>query len=358
MLIDIREASSKHPTGKGVWLIEFVRALLSLSPDILLLTDRSGKDIASSHFPGAAILALPYTGIFWHLAAAFVVARRYPDAFYISPTSVIVPALVPSSLKTVLIVHDLIALQGGQHNVRAKIIEELFLRRSCKRAFRIMTVSRSTLMDLRALMPSLDSTKIAAIFAGPCTAMHAVHHSDGRTILHIGTLCPRKNQYRLLQAFALLSKEFPSRFRLVLVGGRGWNDDEIVALAQSIPGVEWRAYLPTGDARALLSTCAVFAFPSLNEGFGLPVLDALRAGVPVLTSAVGGLAEVAGDAALFVDPLSVASIRDGLRTLLLDTSLASRLSTCGPTQAAKYSWEKTAQLFLSHLRTQPYPSLT
>jgi len=104
--------------------------------------------------------------------------------------------------------------------------------------------------------------------------------------------------------------------------------------------------MPLPPHHDLLNTCTVFAFPSLEEGFGLPVLDALQRGVPVLTSTRGGLAEVAGDAAVVVDPEDPNALRGGLETLLRDAALRERLHRAGPGQARRFSWKNTVDLFL------------
>ncbi|TSC99579.1 MAG: group 1 glycosyl transferase, partial [Candidatus Peregrinibacteria bacterium Greene1014_49] len=173
---------------------------------------------------------------------------------------------------------------------------------------------------------------------------------DGKTILCPGTLCPRKNQLRLLKAYAGLPPNLRNQYRLLLIGGRGWKDAEIIALATTTPGAEWRGYVPEEKYRELLSRCSVLAFPSLYEGFGLPVLDALQRGIPVLTTNRGSLPEVAGSCAVTVDPESVESIQNGLKRILSDSDLRQKLRRNGPSQAKKFSWERTAELLLSVLQ--------
>ena len=184
------------------------------------------------------------------------------------------------------------------------------------------------------------------IFAGPLDEHPAQSSPDGETILCPGTLCPRKNQLRLIQAYAGLPQGTRDQYRLLLVGGRGWQDAEIVRLAQETPGVEWRGYVPEEEYRTLLARCTVLAFPSLYEGFGLPVLDALQRGIPVLTSAGGSLPEVTGGYAVTVEPRSVESIRMGLLHILQDATLQETLRTAGPGQAQQFSWDRTAELLL------------
>jgi alpha-1,3-rhamnosyl/mannosyltransferase len=137
--------------------------------------------------------------------------------------------------------------------------------------------------------------------------------------------------------------------RLVLVGKRGWSDDEIVSLAHSVTHVEWMEYQTDDACERLLSAAVVFAFPSLYEGFGMPILDAFRTGVPVLTSEIGSMKEVAGDAALLVDPTSIDSIGQGLEKLLTDPELRAQFSLKGKKRAEEFSWAKTVDIFLESL---------
>jgi len=179
------------------------------------------------------------------------------------------------------------------------------------------------------------------------------NHPDGKTILCVATLCPRKNQLRLIEAFKLLPEKLRSTSRLILAGGRGWFDQPIVDAAASTENVQWLDYVSDEEYERLLSTCTVFAYPSLKEGFGIPALDALQRGVPVLTSDRSSLPEVAGSAALYVDPESVESIAQCLEILLTNDMMRGMLAEAGPVQATKFSWKRTVDLFLEVLRNLP-----
>lgn len=138
--------------------------------------------------------------------------------------------------------------------------------------------------------------------------------------------------------------------QLILAGGRGWHDDDIVKKACETPGVRWLGHVSGEKYRELLESATIFALPSLYEGFGLPVLDAMKAGVPVVISDRGSLREVAGDAAVYIDPEDVDSIAKGLSRLLNDEQLRSELWKKGHTQATKFSWERTVDIFLKAIR--------
>jgi len=248
---------------------------------------------------------------------------------------------------TITLVHDLIAFRGEPHQRKAQIIERLTLRRALAQASHVCTISEATKHDLLNRYGFLTGERISVIFAGPYSETAPQNVSDGRTVLSVGTLCPRKNQLSLIRAFAGLPEDIRARSRLIIAGGRGWHDREIVRLARETPGVEWRGYVTDAEYESLLSSASVFALPSLYEGFGMPVLDALQRGIPVLTSRRGSLPEVAGEAALFVDPEDEGSLIQGLKTLLTDDAVRQRLRSAGPQQASQFSWKRTVDLFLS-----------
>ena len=174
---------------------------------------------------------------------------------------------------------------------------------------------------------------------------------EGRPfVLGVGTLEPRKNLPRLIEAFAGLSDEVRGDRLLVLAGTSGWQSDETF----SSLGRHRHLVRPLGhvsdDRLALLYRSAdLFAYPSLFEGFGLPVLEAMQSGTPVVTSRRSSLPEVAGDAALYVDPEDVASIRAALTRGLTDTRERERLRQSGLERAGAFSWARTGAETISVL---------
>lgn len=153
-------------------------------------------------------------------------------------------------------------------------------------------------------------------------------------VLFVGTVEPRKNLARLLEAFAKLGDVDAD---LVLVGPDGWRTDLPATRARRL------GFVPRDDLSALYAGAAVVAYPSLREGFGLPVLEAMAQGAPVVTSSTTSTAEVAGDAALLVDPVDVDAIAGALARLLEDRDLASRLGAAARIRAAGFTWERTAE---------------
>ncbi|MBI1813192.1 glycosyltransferase family 4 protein [Candidatus Peregrinibacteria bacterium] len=347
LAIDVREACRAHRTGKGQWTFGFVSQLLTRDLRLTLLSDASPP--ASWDARKFSLKKIDRRGLRWHLAAASALHSLENLDAYVSPTSFLVPSLLGRSVPCIPIVHDLIAFRGEPHDCKATIIERLTLGRSVRSASVVCTISESTKADLLARYPLLPKDRIRPIFAGPMHATVPPRNTDSKTILCIATLSPRKNQLRLIQAYAQLPDTLRTRYRLVLAGGRGWRDDPILRLARQTPGVVWHGYASPSDYDALLSSCTVFAIPSLYEGFGMQILDALQRGIPVLTSHVGSIPEVCGEAAQYVDPLNVSSIALGLEELLENAGLRDELSKQGPKRAALFSWKRTVDLFLDEL---------
>ena len=167
---------------------------------------------------------------------------------------------------------------------------------------------------------------------------------DGPYVLSVGSLEPGKNRARLIEAMARLRDEGRGE-RLVIVGQKAWKYERDLALIDTLgmrdrvilPGYVKREHLP-----ALYRAAQAFALPSLYEGFGLPVLEAMACGTPVLTSNISATAEVAGDAALLIDPLSVDAIARALRNMVADEDLRADLSRRGIERAARFSWRRAA----------------
>ena len=163
-------------------------------------------------------------------------------------------------------------------------------------------------------------------------------------VLYVGTIEPRKNLNALLDAWQQLSSSLREQFELVIAGSWGWGDRAVFDRLQSgIPGVRYLGYVPEPDLPAVTAAATAFIYVSLYEGFGLPVAQALAAGVPTITSSVSSLPDVAGDAGLLVDPHSTAEIRDALDRVLLSPSLRAQLAAKSPTQARRFTWDICAK---------------
>jgi glycosyltransferase involved in cell wall biosynthesis len=300
------------------------------------------------------LLELP--DVAWHVRAARL-ASHDCDAF-LSTNSYLTCWF--TSCPTAAIVYDLVAFVGAAPQRRAAMIERWTIDVGARRARALLCISHATRTDLVQRVPSTAKRALVVAlaaseqFADPdakrAAAAVAARHGIARPyVLAAGTLEPRKNLLRLLAAWAALDDDQRDAFELVLVGPVGWEAQEIVQAAQAARIVV-AGYVPDDELAALYAGCELFCYPSLYEGFGLPVLEAMKAGAPVLTSNVSSLPEVAGDAAALVDPLSVDAMSGEISRLLGDAQERDRLRAAGLRRAAEFSWERTADEVLHVLR--------
>ncbi|GAB6068540.1 glycosyltransferase family 1 protein [Methylothermus subterraneus] len=283
-----------------------------------------------------------------------IVGRRLREAIYHEP-NYIAPRL-PCPL--VVTVHDLSHLRFPDYHPRARVRWlERYLPRTLARAGKIITVSefsRGEILHVLGLAPE----KVAAIPLGveerfrplPAEAAQRRLQRYGLRfqgyLLAVGTLEPRKNLGRLLDAYSLLPDCLRCRFPLVLIGPKGWRTESLWPKLDRFERrgeVRWLGYVDEDDLPSLYCGSAVFAYLSLYEGFGLPVLEAMGCGAAVLTSQGSAMAEWGGEAAWLVDPWDVEAIALALRQLLEDPSLVGRLRALGPAWARRFSWGRCAE---------------
>jgi mannosyltransferase B len=164
-------------------------------------------------------------------------------------------------------------------------------------------------------------------------------------ILYLGTIEPRKNIERTIKAFIKYKKEVKDDLKFVIVGGKGWKYDNIMKLIESMgTDIILTGYIDEEDKIPIYKLAQIFAFPSLYEGFGMPVLEAMAAGVPVITSNVSSLPEVAGDAAILVDPLNENKIFEAYKKILSDKKLQMEMIEKGLEQAKKFEWKESVKV--------------
>jgi glycosyltransferase involved in cell wall biosynthesis len=342
--------------GIAVYTRELIGALAALpdAPQLQLFT------CAGLPAPGASaararrstlyplIMGAPLHG----LPRLFSLAAALGEIDLFHATNYSVPR---TNLPLVLTVHDLALLRHPELGTPA-------LRRMVGRvadawptARRVIADSAATAHDLHELL-GVPLARVRIVYPG-CTAQFraARDAADAAVlaryqlaepyVLHVGTFEPRKNLVRLVYAYARATAERRDPPLLVLVGGAGWGDgDPSAAIAATDCAARVRRLhtVPTEDLPALYRGAQLFAYPSLYEGFGLPVLEALACGAPVVTSTASSLPEVAGDAALLVDPRDEAALADALSRLLDDDGLRRELAARGPARAAPFTWTRCA----------------
>ncbi|MFH1218271.1 MAG: glycosyltransferase family 1 protein [Candidatus Peregrinibacteria bacterium] len=355
--IDIREAGGER-AGKGNYTFHITKNLLDLDPynEYILYTQAllAGFD----EYKNAEIRVIEKTGLTWHRKVAKDAKKSKVDIFF-APTSYIIPTILPPHIHTFLTVHDLVAfLHPETHNRKATFIEKLTLKRALKKSHHILTVSENTRKDLIKKYKT-ESEKISVI---PCAASSRFRpipkdelapfaqktNLPSRFFLAVGTIIPRKNYKNLILAFSEIQKR-DSEHHLIIVGSKGWQSDDISALISKHylqKKVHFLGYLSESSLSKLYNLATALVFPSLYEGFGIPPLEAMQSGCPVIASFTSSLPEVVGDSALLIDPTSPTEIAKAMLKVARDPDLTNTLREKGLKQAKNFSWKKSAGMLL------------
>lgn len=363
ILIDFTQIPLKR-TGAGVYAENLVRELPPLFQpgDRLFVLLQSDESILPEMLAGTEnvqLLTIPSRFFRSRLVLMFfeqfvlpgiLLAHRIEVLHSLHYTS---PLWAPAA--RVVTFHDLTMVLWPQlHTLGRRIIMPLYMRHAWRTADIILFVSESTKRDAdRIFLPSRRLRAVTPLGIG-CDAFAEVPATEINKelatlsirqpyLLFIGTVEPRKNLVRVIQAFERIAGEFPD-CSLLLAGKLGWGYEPVLAAIARSPfreRIRHLGYVPDRSRSILLCGCAALVYPSLYEGFGLPVLEGMAAGVPVITSNVSSLPEVSGDAALLVNPESVDDIAAGLR-IALGSSLADELRQKGPTRAKLFTWRRTA----------------
>jgi glycosyltransferase involved in cell wall biosynthesis len=222
-----------------------------------------------------------------------------------------------------------------------------------RRAHRLIAVSESTKRDAVGIL-SIPPERITVIYSGvsraffeveaaAIDAIRARYRLKRPFVFALGTIEPRKNIQTLIHAFEALPPSLREQFELVLAGPMGWASRDTSAQFRNAPAIRYLGYIPEADLAPLTAAAAVFAYPSLYEGFGFPLAQAMAAGVASITSNVSSLPEIAADAAILIDPRSAGELRDALERLLLSPDLRAQLAARGRAQASRFTWESAAR---------------
>ena len=267
--------------------------------------------------------------------------------------------------KRVVTIHDMTFFSMPEVHERIKIIYfRFFIRAAVRRADELIFISRSAQDDCIArlgkpsgrycVIPHGKDESLRPRRDDPTVAvLRQKYKLPERFVLYIGTVEPRKNLERLATAFAVIAKD-DKTIGLVIAGKMGWMMDKLSGVVERLglaSRVIFTGFILEEEKPVLLSLCTIFVYPSLYEGFGLPVLEALACGAPTITSNTSSLPEVAGAAAILIDPTDTAAMTAAMQRLLDDETLREEVRARGLEQASKFTWGKTASLTANVYRT-------
>jgi glycosyltransferase involved in cell wall biosynthesis len=359
--IDASRTTTARRTGTENYSLHLIRELLTLGQEHRLRL-YFNQAPSPGLLPGnAEQRIIPFPRLWTHVRLSWEMFADPPDLLFVP--SHVLPLVHPK--RSIVTVHDLGYLYYPEAHTFS---QNLYLRWStgynARTAMRVLADSKATEGDLIrhyaipaerivVVYPGRDETLAPVADPALLAAVRTRYGLSGPYLLYVGTLHPRKNLVRLVQAFASFVQSPVARFQcpipnlqLVLAGQKGWLYEEILAQVRQ-SGVADRVvltgYVPDSDLPALLSGALAFVYPSLYEGFGLPVLEAMACGTPVVCSNISSLPEVAGDAALLVDPLDVEAWVTAFCRIAADEGLRRELVERGLRQAQRFSWRRCAE---------------
>lgn len=359
--IDASRASAAQRTGTENYALFLIRALLELdrTNQYLLYCNQSPQPDLFPTQPNATLRALPFPRLWTHLRLSWEMATRPPDVLFV-PAHVL-PIVHPR--RSVVTVHDLGYLYYPQAHTRgARWYLDWSTRYSARTATHLIADSQATRRDLLTHC-GVAQDKVSVVYPGcnpefapvrdaaQLSTVRERYQLPESYVIYIGTLQPRKNLRTLILALAALGGEHAST-HLVIAGKQGWLYEPLFAQVRGLAlaeRVHFIGYAPQEDLPALLSAAQAFVLPSLYEGFGLPLLEAMACGTPVICSNVSSLPEVAGDAAILVDPRDTAQWVQALQRVLEDAGLRSALIERGLQQVQRFSWARCARETLAIL---------
>lgn len=356
----ILDPKNGEPAGVGQYTYNLLRALLAIDRhnEYVLFFDRPVEPAKSLrkknsrfvYFPLARHKKyLPY--VYSHMLTASALRRERLDVFH-SPASTI-PLRYQG--KAVVTIHDMAIYINQQWFPRQGFATKVAVPRSLKQAKAVIAVSQSTKQDIVELL-QIPAAKIRVVYNGVEEAERFSSASADALakfaiskpfMLFIGTIEPRKNITGILQALdELRGTAIFKNYQLVIAGKKGWFYNDIFRSVRELgltKKVIFTGYVSKQEKYVLLNQAELFLFPSLYEGFGLSVLEAMREGTPVITSSISSMPEVAGEAGYLVDPGNTLAIGRAIKQVLADKVLREEMIKKGKEQVKKFNWEKCAK---------------
>ncbi|BBM37294.1 glycosyltransferase family 4 protein [Pseudoleptotrichia goodfellowii] len=263
---------------------------------------------------------------------------------------------IPKNIKGKVIntIYDTVFITAPETMGDMKKIEEY--RYGAEKSDLIITISESAKEDIIKNL-NINENKIKIVYPGidienyfkkceerELEIVRKKYSLPKNYILYLGTIEPRKNIERIINSFLKYKKKNNDDLKLVLSGRKGWKYENIMNLIKSSPtDIIFTDYIEEKDKKAIYKMAKIFVFPSLYEGFGMPVLEAMAAGVPVITSNISSLPEVAGDACILVNPLEEEEILKGYEKVIFDSNFRNNMIKKGIEQSKKYQWKESAK---------------
>lgn len=341
--------------GVHVYTREMVRALIKYNPGHELILVREKRDASLTGAEQIVVhntrLPIGFASLRLFVIVPFLLRRAKADVAV--ETAHFGPFNLPKNVKRVTIIHDLTPiLFPHYHRMHSSLLQRIFLPGILKRAWRIIANSGNTANDLCRLYPVVCNS-VVKIYPGVREDLmelkvSTVDENQKKYFLFVGTIEPRKGLLTLLEAYRLYREKTINQIPLVIAGGKGWKCKAFFSQLEKHPfksDIIIKGYIPDPELMSLYKNALALIYPSEYEGFGFPILEAMQSGTPVIATRCSSLPEVAGEAALLVEPGDGAGLSVAMATLAADQALRHQLSVKGKRQAEKFSWERFAREF-------------
>lgn len=352
----------KTKVGMGKYVVELVNRVTKIDKENKYLIyvsnenkhffNLTSKNVNIQQVP--KIFSNPSLRIIWEqLILPFSLWRNSIDVYH--ALGFVLPLFLKQKIISVVTIADMTFFSHPQHHTRMKqVYFKCMIPQSLRRAKKVITISDNTKKDIINVI-NINANKIKTIYLGvdarfypqekeTVNAILEKYKIASPYILFVGMLEPRKNVEGLLQAFAMLKDK--RKHNLIIVGKKGWRYEELFKLAQEEGirnDVVFAGYVPDEDLPGLYAGATCFVYPSFYEGFGIPIVEAMACGCPVITSNNSSMQEIAGDAAVLVDPYNKEEIKDAIGSIINNKGLRGEKQRKGLINATKFQWNFMAE---------------
>jgi len=360
--IQAADLDNRRIDGTRVYLLNVLKNFGKLSPDdefFIYHRKEFNPQLTPPNFGNYKIKMLGEARLWTQTKFALNIWRDKPDVLWMPMHNI--PLARRKNLKTVATIHDL-AFKNFPETFPQKDLSQLNLLTdwAVKKSDKIIAVSESTKRDILKFYPEIKEEKIKVIYHGfdselfensypqelKNSVLEKYNLKEKNYLLYVGAIQPRKNLIVLIKAFEIFKKKNPSDLKLVLAGGKAWQWEETIEAAEKSfykDDIILTGSVPFAELPILYNCAGIFIFPSLYEGFGIPILEVMASGAPVIVADNSSLSEVSGEAAQYFDADKPEELAEKISQVWNDKSLQEEMIAKGKKQLQKFSWEKCAR---------------
>lgn len=368
--IQAADLDNKRIDGTRVYLLNVLKYLGKISPEdefIIYHKANFNPELVPPNFKNYKIIKINNFKLWTQTRFALELWRNKTENLWMPMHNI--PFLRRKNLKTVVTIHDLAFKQFPQTFPRADLFKlNLLTDLAVRKSDKIIAVSQSTKDDILKFYPEISADKIKVIYHGfdselfkkeiseeeKNNALAKYNLKNKKYLLYVGAIQPRKNLELLVESFELYKKKNGNDLKLVLAGSKAWNWKKTIEAVKNSPqekNIILTDKVSFVDLAVLYREACLFVFPSLYEGFGIPVLEAFASGIPVITANNSSLTEVGGEAALYFEDENSIQLANKIEEVLSDNNLREKMIKNGEAQMKKFSWEKCARETLAVIKT-------